>query len=185
MILSNNDIQAEIERGGLGFYPSVNPNLMSPSSIDLRLGDTFTVPRVPPAGVSIHIDPMITSPEDALRKYSDIVKVGRGEKFALEPGAFVLGYTLERVELSNYLAARVEGRSSIARWGISIHQTAPTVQAGFSGQLRLEIANLGPYTILLEPGMPFCQLIVERLSSPASSARESRWHGQGSGRPAG
>ena len=129
---------------------------MSSSSIDLRLGDTFTVPRVPLAGVSIHIDPLITSPEDALRDYSDIVKIGQGEKFALEPGAFVLGYTLERVELSNYLAARVEGRSSIARWGISIHQTAPTVQAGFSGQLRLEIANLGPYTILLEPEMPFC-----------------------------
>ena len=179
MVLSNNDIKAEISRGGLKFEPNIDLGQMSPSSIDLRLGDTFTVPRVPPAGVSIHIDPMITSPEDALRKYSDIVKVGRGEKFALEPGAFVLGYTLERVELSNYLAARVEGRSSIARWGISIHQTAPTVQAGFSGQLRLEIANLGPYTILLEPGMPFCQLIVERLSSPASSARESRWQGQG------
>ena len=113
------------------------------------------------------------------------MKVGRGQKFALEPGAFVLGYTLERVELSDYLAARVEGRSSLARLGVSVHQTAPTIQAGFSGQIRLEIANLGPFTILLEPGMPFCQLIVERLSSPAASARESRWQGQGSDNPAG
>ena len=180
MILSNDDIQAEISRGGLKFEPDIDLGQMSPSSVDLRLGDTFTVPRAPLAGVSIHIDPLITSPEDALRKYADIVKVRRGQKFALKPGAFVLGYTLERVELSNYLAARVEGRSSIARWGISVHQTAPTVHAGFSGQLRLEIANLGPYTILLEPGMPFCQLIVERLSSPSSSARESQWQGQGS-----
>ena len=180
MILSNDDIRMEINRGGLKFEPNVDLGQMSPSSIDLRLGDTFTVPRTPRLGVSVVIDPLITSPEDALRDYSDIVKVGQGEKFALEPGAFVLGYTFERVELSNYLAARIEGRSSIARWGISVHQTAPTVQAGFSGQLRLEIANLGPYTILLEPGMPFCQLIVERLSSPAASARESRWQGQGS-----
>lgn len=180
MILSNDEIQMEISRGGLKFEPDIDLGQMSPSSVDLRLGDTFTVPRAPLAGVSIHIDPLITSPEDALRKYADIVKVRRGQKFELKPGAFVLGYTLERVELSNYLAARVEGRSSIARWGISVHQTAPTVHAGFSGQLRLEIANLGPYTILLEPGMPFCQLIVERLSTPASPARESRWQGQGS-----
>ena len=168
MILSNSDIRMEVDNGGLKFEPNVDLGQMASSSVDLRLGDTFTVPRAPRPGVSISIDPLMTSPEDALRDYSDIVKVGRGEKFNLEPGAFVLGYTLERVELSDYLAARIEGRSSIARLGISVHQTAPTVQAGFSGRLRLEIANLGPYTILLEPGMQFCQLIVERLSSPAS-----------------
>lgn len=179
MILSNSDIRMEVDNGGLKFEPNVDLGQMASSSVDLRLGDTFTVPRAPRPGVSISIDPLMTSPEDALRDYSDIVKVGRGEKFNLEPGAFVLGYTLERMELSDYLAARIEGRSSIARLGISVHQTAPTVQAGFSGRLRLEIANLGPYTIPLEPGMPFCQLIVERLSSPASPARESRWQGQG------
>jgi len=179
MVLSSSDIWTEINRGGLKFEPNIELGQVSSSSVDLRLGDTFTVPRPPRPGVSISIDPLMASPEDALKDYSDIVKVGRGEKFNLEPGAFVLGYTLERVELSDSLAARIEGRSSIARLGISVHQTAPTVQAGFSGRLRLEIANLGPYTILLEPGMPFCQLIVERLSSPASTARESRWQGQG------
>lgn len=179
MILSNNDILMEINRGGLKFEPKVELGQTSSSSVDLHLGDTFTVPHAPRQGVSISIDPLMTSTEDALRDYSDIVKVGRDRKFVLKPGAFVLGYTLERVELSDYLAARIEGRSSIARLGVSVHQTAPTVQAGFSGRLRLEIANLGPYTILLEPGMPFCQLIVERLSSPASPARESQWQGQG------
>ena len=179
MILSNSDIQDEIDRGGLKFEPSVGFGQMSSSSVDLRLADTFTVPHAPRSGVFISIDPLMTSTEDALRDYSDIVKIGRGEKFRLEPRAFVLGYTLERVEMSDYLAARVEGRSSLARLGVSVHQTAPTIHAGFGGQIRLEIANLGPYTILLEAEMPFCQLIVERLSSPASPAPESRWQGQG------
>ena len=179
MILSSSDIWTEISQGGLKFEPNIEFGQMSSSSVDLRLGDTFTVPREPRPGVSITIDPLMTSPEDALRDYSDIVKVGRGGEFALKPGVFVLGYTLERVELSDYLAARIEGRSSIARLGVSVHQTAPTVQAGFSGRLRLEIANLGPYTIRLEAGMQFCQLIVERLSSPASPTRESQWQGQG------
>lgn len=179
MILSNSDIQDEIRRGGLKFEPDIDLGQMSSSSVDLRLADTLTAPRALSAGVSISIDPLTASVEDAIREHSDEVKIERGEKFGLKPRAFVLGYTLERVEMSDYLAARVEGRSSLARLGVSVHQTAPTIHAGFSGQIRLEIANLGPYTILLEAGMPFCQLIVEQLSSPASPAPESRWQGQG------
>ena len=114
-------------------------------------------------------------------QYAEEVVVPDGGKFELKPGAFVLGYTLERVGLSNHLAARIEGRRWLARSGVSIHQTAPTVQANFEGQLRLEISNSGPYTMLIGPGTRFCQLIVERLSSPADPTDESRWQHQSSG----
>ena len=180
MILSNTDIRAEIEGGGLKFDPQIGMNQFSTSSVDLRLGNEFTVPKTPPAGMSITIDPNVVSSEDALSEYSEKFTVPSGEKLELKPGAFVLGYTLESVEMPNYLAARIEGRSSMARLGVSIHQTAPTVQANFRGQLRLEISNLGPYTVLLEPGTPFCQLIIERLSSPAQSTVPSQWQNQGS-----
>ena len=113
-------------------------------------------------------------------QYGEEIIVPIGGKFELKPGDFVLGYTLERVELPNYLAARIEGRSRLARFGVSVHQTAPTVHAGFRGQLRLEISNIGPFTVLLEPGSRFCQLIVETLSSPADSTVESQWQNQGS-----
>ncbi len=67
----------------------------------------------------------------------------------------------------------------MARFGVSVHQSAPTVHASFASQLRLEISNVGPYTVQLEPGMRFCQLIVEKLSSPSESTLESQWQGQG------
>ena len=179
MILSDTDIWQEIEKGGLKFEPMVEDDQIGTSAVDLRLANVFTVPKKPPSGIAITIDPAKISPEEALDVNSDEIVVQTGEKFSLEPGAFVLGYTLERVELSNYLATRIEGRSSFARLGVSVHQTAPTVHAKFAGQLRLEISNIGPYTVLLEPGSIFCQLIVERLSSPSETASTSQWQGQG------
>lgn len=81
---------------------------------------------------------------------------------------FVLGRTLERVELpirsrGTCLAARIEGRSSYARCGMLVHFTAPTIHAGFAGTITLEIVNLGPLPIMLTPGAPICQLIIEQV----------------------
>mgnify|MGYP003877240299 CR=1 FL=1 len=91
------------------------------------------------------------------------------QPFALEPNKFVLAQTLERIELRLHddgpnLAARIEGRSSYARCGILVHFTAPTIHAGFRGHITLEIINLGPTTVLLAPGMPICQLILEEVA---------------------
>ena len=180
MPLSDRDIFKEIEIGNLVFDPVIELNQVSASSVDLRLSDVFTIPKPPGRGVSITIDPSMTSAEDVFNEYAKEDVVPSGGKFELEPGAFVLGYTLEKVSLPNNLAARIEGRSSMARLGVSVHQTAPTVQANFSGQLRLEISNVGPYTVLLEPGTRFCQLIVEKLSSPARSTNVSQFQNQGS-----
>ncbi|HZU88717.1 MAG TPA: hypothetical protein VE993_05615 [Stellaceae bacterium] len=57
--------------------------------------------------------------------------------------------------------ARVEGKSSLARLGLGVHLTAPTIHAGFKGQIQLEIVNFGPHEIILNVGMPICQLIFE------------------------
>lgn len=178
MILSDQDIIREIDAGHLNFDPMIELDQISMSSIDLRLANVFTVPTEPKSGVSLIINPGKISPEDVFADYAKEVTVPSGGGFEVNPGEFVLGYTLERVELSNQLAARIEGRSSMARFGVSVHQSAPTVQASFAGQLRLEISNVGPYTVRLEPGMRFCQLIVEQLSSPAQSTAKSRWQDQ-------
>ena len=90
-------------------------------------------------------------------------------KDCLRPNHFVLGRTLEWVELpillgrKTCLAARIEGKSSRARFGILIHFTAPTVHPGFAGTLTLEMINLGPASFMLRPGMAIAQLIVEEV----------------------
>ncbi len=105
------------------------------------------------------------------------------QPLALAPNRFILGRTHETIELpfsesgDKSLAARVEGRSSYARCGLLVHFTAPTIHAGYRGVITLEIMNLGPYSILLRPHMPICQLIVEEVRG-VPFRNDSQFQGQ-------
>ena len=72
-----------------------------------------------------------------------------------------------KLPILSRVAARVEGKSSLARLGIGIHITAPTIHAGFEGPIQLEICNHGTVRVRLLVGMPVCQLIFEQtLGTP-------------------
>lgn len=182
MVLSDQEIWMEINSGRLSFEPPIRPYQVSPSAIDLTLSNQFTVFKPPVTGVTTILDlTSIGNIEDIIGNYADQVAIDDGQSFTLQSKAFVLAFTREYIKLPNYLAARVEGRSSLARIGISIHQTAPTVHATFEGQLRLEILNNGPLDCALRPGMRFCQLVLERLGSPAVSTLSSPFQQQHQG----
>ena len=180
MILSDHEILMEIYSGRLVFTPPVSEDLISPSAVDLHLGNEFTVfdaSRI--KGVAISVDlAALENVEELSDMYGERITLAQDEKHTLKPGEFVLSYTQERVKIPNYLAARVEGRSSFARLGLSIHQTAPTVHATFEGQLRLEILNNGPYECRLSPGLRICQLVLERLGSPSLDSLNSPFQNQ-------
>jgi len=76
------------------------------------------------------------------------------------------------------VAARVEGKSSLARLGIGIHITAPTIHAGFSGPIQLEICNHGFLRVRLIPGMPVCQLIFEQTLGTPEKGYKGQFLGQ-------
>ena len=167
-VLNRQEIAKAIKSGALVFDPPLEVMQFGPSSVDLRLGNTFTKYQVPNVG---GVDPAVTlagvtgvkGAEDVVDLYGVTTVVEDGGTYRLYPGDFVLGYTKERIAMPKDMIARVEGRSSFARLGIAIHQTAPTVHAGWEGHLRLEIKNNGPITCILSEGLLFCQLIIEGL----------------------
>ena len=179
MILSDREIQMEIESGRLRFTPAIEDRRISPSSLDLLLGNEFTIFDAQTPGVETIINlRQIQNLEEAIRPYSRVVTVPDGQYLDLRPGDFALAYTREYVEIPNYLAARVEGRSSYARVGISVHQTASTIHATFQGQIRLEISHTGYLSCRLQPGEPICQLVIEKLSRPAERTLQSDFQEQ-------
>ena len=110
----------------------------------------------------------------ALFEFSEERTIVDGESFPIEPGAFVLAWTRERIGLPNFfLAARVEGRSTLARLGLSVHQPAPIVHPTFDERLQLEMTNAGPYTLRLYPGQAIGQLVVETMSLPGRGHLDS------------
>jgi len=181
MILSNRGLFAALDTGRLVIDPQPAPRQLTVAhqgdycpfdthAVDLTLGSEITVPE--PGTYAYDLmqpTPLAVFIERNSRRYS----IDPHTHYVLDRHQFILAQTRERVALpidhpenhrtGTCLAARIEGKSSRARVGLLIHFTAPTVHPGLSGPLTLEMINLGPARILLRPGMPIAQLIVEEV----------------------
>lgn len=129
--------------------------------IDLQLGNVY---RVFNHSKTPYIDPL--NPK-TLSDITQAIKVKDKESFTLHPGEFILAITKEYIEMPGDLSGRLEGRSSIGRLGVVVHSTAATIDAGFRGNITLELANMGRIPVMLYPGMRICSISFEELSSPA------------------
>lgn len=170
MRLSRPTIIREIQAGNLVFNPTVDDEQIGPSSIDLRLGNTFIFLEEEleaERAVGADVRWLVNSTwKPFADKYGKPQLIPDGNALELSPHKLVLGFTLEYMQLPSSLAGRVEGKSGPARRGLLIHLTAPTIQAGWHGQLQLELYNVGPATLLLPTGLPICQLILEQVTEP-------------------
>ncbi len=174
MVLSDRTIKAEIAAGRLVFDP-YDPGLVQPSSVDMRVDRRFRVfrnARYP------YID--VRKPMEDL---TEPIAMEGDEPFILHPGEFVLGQTLERVRLPDDLVARLEGKSSLGRMGLLIHSTAGFVDAGFEGNLTLELSNVANLPITIYHGMPIGQISFMRMDMPVerpygSEEAGSKYQGQ-------
>ena len=80
----------------------------------------------------------------------------------------------------------VNAKSTKARTGLIVHFTAPTIHAGWAGNITLEISNLGPFTFVLKEGDALAQLTVATISSaPDMELKVGRSQTQGQTDPSG
>ena len=175
MLLSDGQIQEAVESGHLVIEPFSRDNLQ-PVSIDLRLYPEIRVAgRDPIRGMTL--DPETLNITDHINRYTDRVDISGVQMWRFEPGRFVIGQTLETVEMPLDLAGRVEGRSRLARLGIGVHLTAPKIDPGFRNRITLEMYNLGPWTTELKGGMAICTLLIEPLGQPVQDAYDGMFQG--------
>jgi dCTP deaminase len=177
MILSDRENKLAQHRDHIRIAPPPPDSAISSTSVDLTLHEEITIWTLQQDGRE---SPVVAYParpnfdvREFLRQYGNALLLS-SEGFILKPGAFVLGWTEERIRLphASRLAARVEGRSSMARLGVGIHVTAPTIHSGFGEtadpqypgtRIQLEIWNCGPFHVCLEKGMKICQLLLEEV----------------------
>jgi dCTP deaminase len=173
-VLSDRDIRAALEAGTVRIDP-YDADDLQPSSVDLHLDRAFRVfrnNRYP------YID--VRAPQPDL---TELLTIADDEPFILHPGEFVLGQTLEWVELPDDIVARLEGRSSLGRLGLLIHSTAGYVDPGWKGNLTLELSNVANLPIALYYGMSIGQISFFAMSSAAerpygSAELGSKYQGQ-------
>ena len=174
VILSDRSIREQMEAGRVVIDP-LGPNAVQPASVDVRLADDILVFR---NNSRTHID-VREAADDVVER----VRIEEDRPFILHPGQFALGSTLEAITVPDDIMARVEGKSSLARYGLLIHSTAGFVDPGWSGQLTLEFSNVGILGITLYPGMKIGHISFTHLTTPAdnpygSAVLGSKYQGQ-------
>jgi dCTP deaminase len=193
VILSDREILAALDRGAMKITPVPPTEVWSSTAVDLRL-DKDLVEWTRPGGDGVESVICPSSPEfnfDRIRDQFCTRIVIPKDGYVFKPQAFILGWTVEKIQLPHRsrLAARVEGKSSLARLGIGIHVTAPTIHAGFGyrkdlddyagSPLQLEMWNAGPADIKLVTGMRICQLIFEIVDGTPEKGYEGKFNVQG------
>lgn len=182
MILTDREIKISLAERLFEVTPSPDPSSFSSSSLDLRLDRNIRTYGDPLGGVVQTIDPAngTFSFNRVIDALTQALSIDPTNGYDLPPRSLILGWTIEEVRLkpTSRVAARVEGKSSLARLGLAVHVTAPTIHAGFVGQIQLEIINHGPLPIRLRTGMKICQLIFEQTLGIPEKGYTGQFSGQ-------
>lgn len=163
MILSDRTLMKMLDENSLIVKPLTDGQIQ-PASIDIRLGNTFSIVEDSPTGI-ISLETEI--------KYKTI----QTDTYLLLPGQFVLATTMEYFELPDNLTAFVEGRSSLGRMGLFI-QNAGWVDPGFKGEITLELYNANRCAIELKAGRRVGQLVFALMDDHAINPYNGKYQGQ-------
>lgn len=96
-------------------------------------------------------------------------RVGWQDKITIRPGQMVLCRVAERFVMPPDCAGAIEGRSSYARLGLSVHTAGGFINPGWKGHMPLTLFNHSPVTLRIPVGTPLCQLLVVPLTERVES----------------
>lgn len=167
MVLIDKLLKQLIEEGTISVTP-YNPENIQPTSLDVTLGENFKVMEP----IAHAISPYETE---------DLNKVQYRESkdvYILSPGKLLIAHTEEHIGLPDNIKATIQGKSTLARHGIVVHLTADAIHPGWSGQVVLEIVNLGENSIILRRGDPIGTVTFDTLSGPVENPYRGKYQNQ-------
>ncbi|MEM0468497.1 MAG: dCTP deaminase [Pyrobaculum sp.] len=154
MILANDELKKLITLGRLKIDP-LYPDAVRENGLDLRIGGEYAI---------YAYEGSVVRPCD-LEDAAHLFRVVRGEEVVIPPRNFVLLTTEEYVKMPDDVVGLANLRSTLARYGLVIPPTV--VDAGFEGNITIEVVNESPNTIVLKRGMRFLHLILVKAEGRA------------------
>jgi len=160
MYLSDVDIKKAVKDGDI-ILSGFDEKRLQPASYDILLGSKFLLTE---AHMADSIDP-------AKKKYAPMreVLLKKGETFTLHPGVSILGISIDYFGSNKYLV-QLHGKSSLARIGLMVHNTAGLINPGHFLRVTFELCNLNSIPIILTPGMPIAQLTFSKMVTEPSTS---------------
>jgi dCTP deaminase len=203
-ILSDGEIRRAVERGDIVIDP-FDPARLNPCSYDLTLGNEFTVYDEwigggwPRQGDLVLHD--MLSPEypfgpdgpDALQPRGCEIDIKEEPKMIhfrfessqglrLNPGIGYLMHTVERITTKKYVPV-LDGKSSVGRLFMKVHETAGYGDPGFDGQYTLEVTVVQPLRVY--PGMRIAQMRFHTIVGEVEKPYAGNYTGEGARGPVG
>lgn len=164
MQLCDKDIYLAMAKGDLLFvgtnpqYPFLKEKQVQPASVDLRIGNRFIKFK---QGINkFDIKDIKDIEQYLIQQY-----INDGDQISVNPGEILFAQVYEQISIPDYLSARIEGRSRVARLGISVHCTGDYINPGFAGAMPLQIVNHNSFPIILYPYISICQMILYKLTN--------------------
>lgn len=164
-ILTDWEIKKALSDGLIEINPPPTDLQFNSCALDLHIGDGAKIWKRQAAGAELTLTVGRFNYAESAGAYLEDVRI-EGGKFLIRPGEFLLVLTREKVFLKpeSTIMAWVQGKSSLARMGLQVHLTAPTIHVGFKGHITLELLNSGGCTLAFEVGKSLvCQLIFQRV----------------------
>lgn len=170
MYLSDRNIKEAVADGSITLS-DFDESRINPASYDILLGNKFMIVK---SNSTPYIDPV----KKVLPEYDEII-LGDEESFILRPGQAALGISHDYFGSDKYLI-QLSGKSSLARLGLIVHNTAGLINPGDYLNIVFELSNLNSMPIILYPKMRIAQLVFsEMLSQPLRDYKETgRYHGK-------
>jgi dCTP deaminase len=160
MFLSDTDITKAVKEGAIVLKP-FDVTRLQPASYDIRLGNKFIE--------NIASETPLIDPVKKIYAKTRETTVKDGAEFILHPGVSVLGTSKEFFGSDVYLT-QIGGKSSLARIGLMVHNTAGIINPGHFLNITLELTNQNDVPIVLRPGMEIAQITFSMMSSPPSQS---------------
>lgn len=166
-MLSDNEIRSALKEGLIKIEPFEETDIR-PAAVSFHLGKEILVPKP--------VDLIDLKNEKTDLPY-DKLEISKDKPFIIHPQQFVLGHTEQNVTITTEIGLIIEGRSTLARLGISVEQSSTIVEPGHTNRpITLEIYNCGPSPVTLYRGMTVAKGLFFKLSSASSRHYDSYAH---------
>jgi dCTP deaminase len=157
VILSHQSIENHIAQGTIIIGPEFDKKNVRPVGLRIHLAKEILIPA-PDQTVTL------SAPQDLVYKEVDLTQ----EEFYLEPNQFILGATYESIKTPADVLTMLDGRSTVARLGITTHVTAAIAEGTIwtPHVIVLEIKNVGNFRVRLQFKDAIAMVIFMQIDQP-------------------
>ena len=169
MYLSDKTIKEYLKSGKIVVQPEFDEKNIRSAGIRVHLDDKILLPK-PGQTISLQNPTELEYDEHFLKQ----------EAYTIKPGEFLLASTLENVQMDRGLIAFVDGRSTIARLGLTVHVTSTTIDGNYdeARATTLEMKNVGNFAITLNYKDPVGMMVFAELKESVEQSPQSQYQGQ-------